>query len=149
MFATIDGEILNDLLLVNNDRIAGYKRAADELVDAEDVGLKNLFQHYIDNSNLFIKELTDELKALEQPVATGTTGSGKIYKAWMEIKAFFTGNDRQTILNSCEAIEDAVKKAYESALNQPGLLPGTFLLIERQNIYLLKAHDQIKKLRDA
>ncbi|AHF14360.1 PA2169 family four-helix-bundle protein [Niabella soli] len=149
MSYTLDGEILNDLLLINNDRIAGYNRAIDELEDAEDAGLKNLFQHYIDNSNIFITELTDELKASEQPVATGTTGSGKIYKAWMEIKAFFTGNDRQTILNSCEAIEDAAKKAYETALNQPGLLPETFLLIERQSNHLVKAHDQIKKLRDA
>ena len=149
MTTTIDGEVLNDLLRINKDRISGYERAVNELDDTEDADLKQLFQNYIENSNSFITELSEILAKMEEPVATGTTGMGKIYGVWMEIKAFFTGNDRQTILNSCEAMEDAVKKAYESALNQPGLLPYTFLLIERQNKLLLKAHNQVKKLRDA
>ena len=149
MTTTIDGEVLNDLLRINKDRISGYERAVNELDDTEDADLKQLFQNYIENSNSFITELSEILAKMEEPVATGTTGIGKIYGVWMEIKAVFTGNDRQTILNSCEAMEDAVKKAYESALNQPGLLPDTFLLIERQNKLLLKAHNQVKKLRDA
>ncbi|MBZ4190925.1 PA2169 family four-helix-bundle protein [Niabella beijingensis] len=150
MTTTIDGEVLNDLLHINKDRIAGYERAIAELKEGtEDADLIRLFQNYIDNSNIFVAELADALKKMEAPVTERTTGMGKIYVAWMEIKAFFTGNDRQTILNSCEAVEDAVKKAYESALNQPGLFPDNFSLIKDQNSKLLTAHHQIKRLRDA
>lgn len=149
MKISLDGEVLNDLLHIHADRIAGYKRAIAELTDEEDEDLRTLFHSYIETSTIFIAELTADLKKMKAPVATGDTAMGKIYRAWMEIKAFFTGDERQTILNSCEAIEDAVKKAYESALNRAGLLPGTFELIKTQNSKLLNAHSQIKKLRDS
>ncbi|WP_300600504.1 PA2169 family four-helix-bundle protein [Niabella sp.] len=146
---TPDDEVLNDLLRINADRIAGYQRAIAELQDAEDSDLRSLFQRYIENSKLFITELTTTLEKMELPVSTGNTVMGKIYRTWMEIKAFFTGDERQTILNSCEAMEDAVKKAYESALNEPGLSPEAFELIVAQNNQLLKAHFQVKRLRDS
>ncbi|ANH81881.1 aldehyde dehydrogenase [Niabella ginsenosidivorans] len=146
---TMDGEILNDLLRVHKDRISGYERAIAELTDAEDADLKQLFRNYIDNSQSFITELSAALTKMNEPVAVSPAATGKIYNVWMEIKAFFTGNDRQTILNSCEAMEDAVKKAYESALDPSSLLPETFLLISRQSKQLLKAHNEVRKLRDA
>jgi len=149
MTTSLDGEVLNDLLRINADRIAGYKRAIAALTDAEDADLSTLFQHYIEYSSTFIAELTAVLKKTGAPIASGDTAMGKIYRAWMEIKAFFTGDERQTILNSCEAMEDAVKKAYESAFNHAGLLPETVELIKTQNIKLLKAHSQVKKLRDS
>ncbi len=145
----IDGTVLNDLLRIHKDRINGYERAIAELKDAEDADLAALFQKLTEGSSNFIEELTARLEKMDQPVATNSTAMGKIYTVWMDIKAYFTGNDRQTILNSCEAIEDAVKKAYESALSEPGLLPETFLLIREQSNKLLFAHSQVKKLRDA
>ncbi|MCF3108796.1 PA2169 family four-helix-bundle protein [Niabella sp. CC-SYL272] len=145
----LDGEVLNDMIRINADRIAGYQRAIAELTDLEDNDLRVLFQRYIDDSTIFVRELTAALEKMKLPASTGNTAMGKIYRAWMEIKAFFTGDERQTILNSCEAMEDAVKKAYESALNQPGLFPEIFELIKAQNKQLQKAHFQIKRLRDS
>jgi len=54
-------------------------------------------------------------------LAQGTTASGKIYRAWMDVKAVFTGHDRETILSNCEAGEDAAQRAYTSALEQEGI----------------------------
>ncbi|MEJ0104860.1 MAG: hypothetical protein WDO19_20900 [Bacteroidota bacterium] len=42
-------EILNDLVLINNDRITGYERARQEL-KGEDADLKLLFLKFIDQS---------------------------------------------------------------------------------------------------
>lgn len=146
---SLDGEVLNDISRIHADRIAGYQRAITELNDVEDNDLRILFQQYIEHSKAFMTELATALEKMELPVPGGSTPMGKIYRAWMEIKAFFTGDERQTILNSCEAMEDAVKKAYESALNQPGLFPEIFELIKTQNKQLQKAHAQIKRLRDS
>ncbi|MBO9592641.1 MAG: PA2169 family four-helix-bundle protein [Niabella sp.] len=145
----LDGEVLNDLLRIHADRIAGYQRAIAELSVAEDNDLRVLFLQYIENSKTFITELTTALEKMELPASGGGTAMGKIYRAWMEIKAFFTGDERQTILNSCEAMEDAAKQAYESALNQPGLFPEIFELIKAQHKQLQKAHAQVKRLRDS
>ena len=53
--------------------------------------------------------------------ADATTTSGKIYKAWMDVKAIFTGHYRHTLLSNCEFGEDAAQKAYKIALKDEHL----------------------------
>ncbi len=143
-------EILNDLILINNDRIAGYERAINESKDL-DVDLKATFEGMIRESQQYKQELMQ--KCTEAGVSNaeeGTTNSGKIYRAWMDVKATFTGSDRKAILSSCEFGEDAWRRAYESALNNEGDLDGeTRSLITEQYNSEKKSHDLIKKFRDA
>jgi len=79
----------------------------------------------------------------------GTTTSGKIYRAWMDIKAAFTGKDRQTVLNNCEFGEDAAQKAYRDAEKSEDLLPNARMLITNQKLELKSSHDKVKILRDS
>ncbi|RYF22676.1 MAG: DUF2383 domain-containing protein, partial [Flavobacteriales bacterium] len=46
---TVNAEILNDLIEINNDRIAGYEKAIEEL-KAEDADLKTLFVKMVGES---------------------------------------------------------------------------------------------------
>src|SRR5215217_4633650 len=108
-------EVLNDLILINNDRIEGYKKASDE-TDASDTDLKSLFSNLADHSRQNVAELTAEVNTLGGEPATGTMVSGKIYRAWMDIKSAFTSENRQTALENSEFGEDAAQKAYDSAL---------------------------------
>ena len=108
--------VLNDLVLINNDRIAGYEKALEELKSdehAENLDLSSLFQSMIDQSRQFRNELGTEVQVLGEDMEEGTMVSGKLYRAWMDVKAMFTGNDRHTILSSCEGGEDAAQKAYQ------------------------------------
>ena len=111
-------EIVNDLIQINNDRIIGYERAVEELKD-NDADLKTLFTSMIDESRQIRMLLGKEVQALGGEMKSGddTTNSGKIYKAWMDVKAVFTGHNRKTVLNNCEFGEDAAQKAYDTALN--------------------------------
>ncbi len=148
---TATKDILNDLVLINNDRIAGYEKALEELKskgDSANLDLHVLFQRLIDESRGFRNELGREVQVLGGEMAEGTMTSGKIYRGWMDVKALFTGNDRHAILSSCEGGEDAAKKAYDNALEEEEL-PG-FLreLISAQKTILQKAHDEVKMLRD-
>jgi len=140
-------EVLNDLIQINNDRINGYERAIKELKEG-DADLKDLFMGYIDQSRNVRNALGTEVQALGVKMDEGTTASGKIYRAWMDVKALFTGNDRQTVLNNCEFGEDAAQKAYSSALQTEGLPAYIFALINRQKDELKRAHDEVKALRD-
>src|SRR5882757_7271539 len=113
-------EVLNDLIQINNDRIVGYERAIKETKD-EDDDLKTLYASMIAESHKIRIALATEVQTLGADVDMGTTTSGKIYRAWMDVKAVFTGHDRHTILENCEAGEDAAQKAYRTALNNDAL----------------------------
>ena len=140
-------EILNDLIQINNDRIDGYERAIKELQE-EDSDLKTLFASFIDESRQNKMVLGKEVQAFGGDMENSTTNSGKIYRAWMDIKAVFTGKDRHTVLNNCEFGEDAAQKAYKSALNSEDLPAYLNEMISNQQRILKDAHDEVKAFRD-
>lgn len=144
----INIDVLNDLIQINNDRIVGYNKAMDEL-SPEDDDLKKIFASMSRQSSSYKSSLVQEVQFLGETPESGTTTSGKIYRAWMDIKAVFTGHDRQTVLNNCEFGEDAAKKAYKMALDTEGLSPNLRTILLAQQTELIAAHNHIKTLRDA
>jgi uncharacterized protein (TIGR02284 family) len=142
-------EVLNDLIRINNDRITGYERAARETA-ATDADLKALFTRMADESRQNVNELTTYVARVGEEPAGGTTVSGKIYRAWMDVKATFTGKNRKAILASCEYGEDAAQKAYDSALASDAELSTEIRqAIMDQKTSLKNSHDKIKSMRDA
>jgi len=139
-------EVLSDLVQINNDRIEGYLKASDK---TDDPDLKALFQRMIDESRTYVSQLNQELARMGADVETGTTVSGKIYRAWMDVKATFAGNDRHAVLASCEYGEDAAQRAYDEALRSDDPMPYSIReLIANQKGALKSSHDTIKTYRD-
>ena len=141
-------EILNDLVEINNDRIVGYERAIEEAKD-EDADLKSIFSQMVSESRQYKQELTEVIAGLGGEIETGTTASGKIYRAWMDVKATFSGNSRKSVLENCEFGEDAAQKAYRMALSDEDLSSTYRELVMRQQQALKLSHDKIKLLRDS
>jgi uncharacterized protein (TIGR02284 family) len=142
-----NAEILNDLILINNDRIAGYENAISEL-KPEDGDLKPLFLEMIKQSHKLKANLVQEVQVIGEEAESGTTTFGKIYRGWMDVKAIFTGHDRETVLNNCEYGEDAAQNAYQMALEEDSLTENLRALISEQKFDLRGSHDEIKSLRD-
>ena len=139
--------VLNDLIRINNDRVVGYEKAAEEARNI-DVDLRAIFSRMSEESRQYAAELTQEVVKLGGDPATGTTNSGKIYRVWMDLKATFTGNSRQAILENCEFGEDAAQKAYDSALKSDAEMSSDIRqLITNQKSSLKTSHDVIKKYR--
>ncbi|MGY3055034.1 uncharacterized protein (TIGR02284 family) [Pedobacter sp. UYEF25] len=140
-------EVLNDLVKINNDRIKGYETGRQELKEGDE-DLKSLFLTMISESQKYKMALATEVAALGVDIETGTTASGKIYRGWMDVKAMFTGHDRQSVLNNCETGEDAAQHAYKMALEEE--IPANIRdLIFEQKTGLDSSHNKIKALRDA
>ena len=140
-------EVLNDLIEINNDRVQGYEKATQETKNL-DVDLQAIFHSLANDSRKYGAELTQEVNKLGGEAARDTTTSGKIYRAWMDVKALFSGKGRHAILEACETGEDAAQKAYIAALEEedlPAFLRGT---ISTQKELLKNSHDEIKTLRD-
>lgn len=140
---------LNDLIKINNDRIAGYQKALESI---DETGLNLLFNEYIDQSKNYVSELREYIHVLGGHPADGTTLSGKFYHAWMDVKATFMNKDKHSILADCEHGEDIAKKAYRKALDDKELIWEDERVVSILNNHLdgLRiAHDTIKALRDA
>lgn len=139
-------ESVNSLIIINNDRYEGFKRAASETDDTE---LKTLFTEFSIQAKDFSEELRKFVSPDDQPEEDETTNSGKLFRVWMDIKAGISGNDRKAILSSREFGEDVAKKTYDEVLDHlPSLPPGSEEIIRRQRTQLQRAHDLIKQMRD-
>lgn len=140
-------DALNKLIEINNDRVEGYETASKETKDTD---LKSLFGELASTSQKNASELRAEVTRLGGKPEEGTRVTGKFFRAWMDVKAAFTGNDRHTILDSCEFGEDKALETYESVLENSSELSGEYIqLISQQQTALRADHDRVKALRDA
>lgn len=142
-------DVLNDLIQINNDRIEGYEKAIE---DTKSLGsdYQSLFRQMIQQSSKYKQELIAEVRRIGgDPEWDSTTNSGKIYRAWMDVKSTFTGKSDKSALELCEAGEDAAQKAYKEALDSSDTLPvDTLQLLRTQKTGLKASHDLIKTHRD-
>ena len=142
-------EVLNDLIEINNDRVAGFEKAIKDLED-NGADLQSIFESAASESRRNSQELTQAVRNAGGEAETGTSGSGTIHRAWIDVKATFSGHDRKSILEECERGEDAIKKAYRDALSVDSGLSTEFTsLVSRQQQGINASHDRIKALRNS
>lgn len=139
-------EVIKDLVIINNDRYEGYKTASKEAIDSE-VDLRQIFDRYSNQSNQFNTELKRFIPANEFPEGETLT-TGKIYRAWMDLRAALSTNDRKAILSSCEYGEDVALSAYKSALNENDISEEIRITIRKQKDEIQEAHNTVKAMRD-
>ncbi len=136
---------LNDLIIINNDRYEGYRKAAEE---TKDESLKDLFKQYSRQSDGYNRELRALVPAHEdEPDQGETTLSGKLYRVWMDVKTSLAGNDRKAVLSACEFGEDVALGTYKDALDDE-LSGDTRTIVLKQREEIRQAHNHIKALRD-
>jgi uncharacterized protein (TIGR02284 family) len=114
-------QVLNDLLKINNDRMEVYKKAIREIYEFD---IKALFAGMVEECRKFsVKLALEVLRRGGTPMVGSTTTAGKIYRFWQEIKESLLGTDRESILNACEFVDDAIQRVYGKALEHSDLSP--------------------------
>lgn len=108
---TID--VLNSLIIINNDRIEGYKIASKE---TDETDLKIMFSNFIETSVTCKNELAAEVTKLGGFPNEGTRITGKFFRVWMDVKLALTCNDRKAILDSCKYGEKVALETYKNVL---------------------------------
>lgn len=103
----------NALIKINNDRIEAYNKAS-ETTSEED--LKLLFHEFVNTSTKCNQELTRKVSTLGGIPADGTEPTGKFFRAWMDLKAALTGEERKAILESCVHGEERAIERYQKVL---------------------------------
>ncbi len=138
-------EAFNTLIIINNDRVEGYKTAEAE---AEETDLKMLFSDFMQTSVQNRKELVAEVTRLGGNPDEGTRVTGKFFRVWMDVKAAFTGNDRKAILESCEYGENVILETYKKVLIQDHQDTNSKEqdMLNKHYALLKVDHDKIKEL---
>ena len=141
-------DVVNDLIKINNDRVAGFEKAGADL-ESDNYGLIAVFNKLAGESQQYVVELTDIVQQYGGEAAEGTSTSGDLHRAWIDIKTTFTGSDTLAILNECERGEDAAKTAYRDALDPENELSYELVqVIQTQQQGINEGHDMIRALRD-
>lgn len=141
-------DVINDLIEINNDRVEGFEKAARDL-ENDDTGLDTVFNKLANESRENVVELTEIAQNFGEAPVEGTSTSGALHRAWLDIKSVFTGGDMEAILNECERGEDAIKAAYRSALDPENEIGYELQeILQRQQQGIVEGHDLIKSLRD-
>jgi uncharacterized protein (TIGR02284 family) len=141
-------DVLNDLIRINRDRIAGYEKAVENLEEGDAI-LRTLFNQLAEESQRLKEELSAQVVVLGGEPAENTTMSGKIYRAWMEVKDTFASDDAKSALEASEYGEDATQKAYTEALEDSVNFPTNIRKIIQDQKDLLKvSHDLVRNKRD-
>ena len=140
--------LLNELVITLKDGQKGY---ADAMTDVEDTQLKETFKKYAVQRAGFITEIEDQMFKLDLHPDTneGSSMTGTVHRAWIDLKSALTSKDNKAVLNECERGEDYAKKAYETTLKAQDLPPTLKSVIEKQYQGVQEAHNTIKSLRDS
>lgn len=139
--------VLNGLIEINNDRIGEYETASKETQGGE---LKTMFSQLMRTSIKCNAELLNEVGKLGGiPPATSKTKS-KFYRVWMDVKVTLTGNGCNTILNSCEHVDENAIDNYEKVLKNSieHLTVRLQIILSTQHKLLKADYNKIKSFGD-
>ena len=131
---TID--LLNSLVKTHNDRMKGYETASSETDEKE---LESTFADFALSSHQCRLELANEIIRLGGTPLESTKLSGRIFRAWMDIKAALTGRDLRYVLDSCNTLEETAARTYQKVLKN-----RTVILSTRQHAMIIVHNEYIK-----
>jgi uncharacterized protein (TIGR02284 family) len=137
---------LNGLIETLRDGQEGYKQSADGVDDRQ---LKTLFDTLSLQRSKFAGELQNEVVNMGDPdPEDGSSLTGSMHRAWINVKSAVTSRDRHAILAEAERGEDAAVSAYSDAMEKN--LPAPIKeVVSRQSVEVKAAHDKIRALRDS
>ncbi len=139
------GEKLNELLEKTYDAEKGFKKAAE---NTENAPLKNYFQRKAQERYDFGHELKTEIKTFGQDVEKGGSLTGTAHRAWMDVKAFFSADDAESMLEEAIRGEKAAVEEYEDVLKETSLPSSTSSLLTKQKLKIADGLATIKHLED-
>lgn len=139
------GNKLNDLLEKTYDAEKGFKKAAE---NTEHARLKSYFERKSKERYDFGHELKDEIHSFGQEVDKGDSLTSKAHRAWMDVKALFSSDNEEAMLEEAIRGEKAAVEEYEEVLKETALPPSTGTLLMKQKQTIESGLSTIKRLED-
>lgn len=136
---------LNDIIQKNEDAIKGYEKAAEI---TENIGLQTYFRNKAKERQLFLVELKAATPALKTRDKIEGSTTGTLHRTWMDIKAFFSGDDAEAMLEEAIRGDKAAIDEYNEVLADTHLPPSVATIIRKQRDWLMQDLEKNKTLED-
>jgi len=138
-------EGLNDILEKTYDAEKGFRKAAE---NTENASLKTYFEGKATQRYDFGHQLKTEIKSFGQEVDKGGSVTGTAHRAWMDIKALFSSDDEEAMLEESIRGEKSAIEEYDELLKEVSLPSSTKRVLEEQKSAIQKGLATIKSLED-
>lgn len=111
---------LNELLVKNYDAEKGYLNAIENVESSE---LKLFFKRRASERSQFAKELRTEILQYGQIPEDSGSFKGAMHRNWMSLKAVFSSNNEEAIIEEAIKGEEASLEEYDTLLKENNLPP--------------------------
>ncbi|MBJ2172659.1 PA2169 family four-helix-bundle protein [Aureibaculum sp. A20] len=144
-YREIVGDKLNAILEKNFDAENGYTKAAS---NAKNEALKNFFKNKAQERNYFKSELKSEVASFGQKFETSGSITGAAHRTWMDVKALFSSENDESMLEEAIRGEKASVQEYDDVLKETSLPLSTQNILLKQKSQIEKTLSTIKTLED-
>lgn len=134
---------LNELLEKNYDAEKGYKFAAENVKNTR---LKSFFEERAKERYDFGHELKSEISNFGEKPEKGSSVKGDIHRSWMNLKATFSSDKEEAILEEAIRGEKAAVEEYNEVLDDENIPPSTKNLLLKQRNAITAALNKVKTL---
>jgi len=138
-------EALQELLQKNYDAEKGFKKA---ITKTENDKLKEFLKRQAVKHNRFATELDREIRSLNEHPKEEGSFTGKLSRAWMDIKVAVSGNHDEAILEECVRGEKDSAKEYEEALEENNFAPHLEEVLKKQLSDIKTMIAEVKSMED-
>ena len=139
------GEKLNDLLEKTYDAEKGFKKAAEHV---DNPALKSYFKGKAQQRYDFGHALKSEIKSFGQEFDKGGSLTGKAHRTWMDVKALFSSDDEEAMLEEAIRGEKSAVEEYDDIISDSSLPSSISTLLKNQKQAIENGLSTIKTLED-
>lgn len=136
---------LNALLEKNYDAEKGFKKAAE---NTDHTFLKRYFERKSKERHNFGYELNNEIRSFGERSEESGSLTGVAHRAWMDIKAIFSQDSDESMLEEAIRGEKAALQEYKDVLNETSLPISTHTILLKQQDSIESDLNTIKRLED-
>ena len=139
------GKKLNSLLEKTYDAEKGFKKAAENVDNA---ALKGYFSQKAKERYNFGHELKSEISSFGEEIDKGGSMTGTAHRAWMDVKALFSMDDDESMLEEAIRGEKSSVEEYNEVISETSLPSSTKAILESQKSKIENGLSTIKRLED-
>jgi len=136
---------LEEILEKNRDAEKGYRKAAE---NSDSASLKSYFENKAHERAHFNNSLKSKMVANYDDIDDDSSFTGSIHRAWMDVKAFFSGDNDESMLEEAIRGDRAAVEEYEEVLEETALPPAIATLIREQKTKIRTDLNKIKSMED-
>lgn len=137
--------VLNDLLNITNDRIAGFAKVADKVWESHS-GLRPAYDIMVGEASGMRNDLINLITTKGGNPDDTTSVPGAFHRAWIDLKNTFANDKDESTLENVVFGEKAAIEAYQDALNSGNLCPESTTVVNQQLQKLKASYSQFETL---